>query len=388
MAIDSAAKRHTAVDIGSPWRGVLPLPDGLIGVGDRGTILFLYNGIVPGGIPDLASANIRQSAICVSIPWRGGRFPVGTIAQAARQHIAHHYSGILALHTEVAVEWGWSPIVIQTLPLRASFVNAMSGPVYTEPPPAENVAELGWRPIFPNTIARIQTWAHLHTRDAVGALGYDMDATMSWTPVYPGPQFPVRFIFRPGERVVQPPQLVVGWWPQYPNYNRPPDGTVGQRPWHDPNFAWNTTTPAPGEDITLDKWWQPTSVPVRRQPFAQWNAAPTIIVIAEMPSRDLSWVAQLPWNPVLPKRTGAQYVPNPLWQAVTNWTIPDMVWVPTYPNWIARVTTHPSRMPFFNWYTETGLDVVPPLIVLTGHVMWAHPFISKYVKKMRQKNPW
>lgn len=41
MAINTADKRSSAINIGSPWRGMLPLPDAAIDFGDRQHIVFL-----------------------------------------------------------------------------------------------------------------------------------------------------------------------------------------------------------------------------------------------------------------------------------------------------------------------------------------------------------
>ncbi len=46
MALDSLAKRYSAVNLGSPWRGILPVPDGTIGQGDRQTVFFLCSSIL------------------------------------------------------------------------------------------------------------------------------------------------------------------------------------------------------------------------------------------------------------------------------------------------------------------------------------------------------
>lgn len=46
--MDTATKRYSAINVGSPWRGVLPLPDGSIDAGDRQIVPFLYNGILAG----------------------------------------------------------------------------------------------------------------------------------------------------------------------------------------------------------------------------------------------------------------------------------------------------------------------------------------------------
>jgi len=46
--MDTAAKRASAVNVGSPWRGILPFPDGVIDQGDRQTVAFMYSGILAG----------------------------------------------------------------------------------------------------------------------------------------------------------------------------------------------------------------------------------------------------------------------------------------------------------------------------------------------------
>ena len=43
MAIDTALKRASAINVGSPWRGILPFPDGVIGAVDRPVVSFLYS---------------------------------------------------------------------------------------------------------------------------------------------------------------------------------------------------------------------------------------------------------------------------------------------------------------------------------------------------------
>lgn len=46
MALDTAAKRLAAISIGSPWRPVVPVPDGTIGQGDRQTLLRLAASVL------------------------------------------------------------------------------------------------------------------------------------------------------------------------------------------------------------------------------------------------------------------------------------------------------------------------------------------------------
>ena len=50
MAIDTADKRSSAVNVASPWRGLLPLPDGAaLDQGDRQHVGLHYRGIEAGG---------------------------------------------------------------------------------------------------------------------------------------------------------------------------------------------------------------------------------------------------------------------------------------------------------------------------------------------------
>lgn len=52
MAIDTALKRYSALNIQNPWRGVWPIPDGTIGAADRQIGAYLYSGILAGGGSD------------------------------------------------------------------------------------------------------------------------------------------------------------------------------------------------------------------------------------------------------------------------------------------------------------------------------------------------
>jgi hypothetical protein len=40
VALDTVAKRFSAIHLGSPWRGILPIPDGALGQGDRQTFFY------------------------------------------------------------------------------------------------------------------------------------------------------------------------------------------------------------------------------------------------------------------------------------------------------------------------------------------------------------
>lgn len=55
MAVDTKNKRSSAIFPGSPWRGMLPAPDGTIDQGDRQATAFVYSGI-EAGAPVVESA--------------------------------------------------------------------------------------------------------------------------------------------------------------------------------------------------------------------------------------------------------------------------------------------------------------------------------------------
>ena len=49
MALDTRDKRASAIHVGMPWRGLLPLPDGAaLDQGDRQQVAFMYRGILAG----------------------------------------------------------------------------------------------------------------------------------------------------------------------------------------------------------------------------------------------------------------------------------------------------------------------------------------------------
>ena len=48
MAIDTAAKRSSALDHEEVWQWAAPLPDGAIGQGDRQHAIWTYSGILTG----------------------------------------------------------------------------------------------------------------------------------------------------------------------------------------------------------------------------------------------------------------------------------------------------------------------------------------------------
>jgi hypothetical protein len=52
MALDTRDKRLSAINIGCPWRGNLPTPDGSISAADRLIVAFLYSGIAAAAPPE------------------------------------------------------------------------------------------------------------------------------------------------------------------------------------------------------------------------------------------------------------------------------------------------------------------------------------------------
>ena len=49
MAIDTPNRRSSAINVASPWRGKLPLPDGAISQADRQHVGLHYAGILASG---------------------------------------------------------------------------------------------------------------------------------------------------------------------------------------------------------------------------------------------------------------------------------------------------------------------------------------------------
>lgn len=65
MAIDTAAKRLSALDFEEVWAEAIPNPDGSVGQGDRLHLVWSYCGILMGGVS-------VKGAVSVSDAGRGG----------------------------------------------------------------------------------------------------------------------------------------------------------------------------------------------------------------------------------------------------------------------------------------------------------------------------
>lgn len=48
--MDTANKRASAILIGLPFRGMLPIPDASIDAGDRAQVAFMYRGLLDEGV--------------------------------------------------------------------------------------------------------------------------------------------------------------------------------------------------------------------------------------------------------------------------------------------------------------------------------------------------
>jgi hypothetical protein len=62
--MDTALKRASAMNVASPWRGVLPLPDGTVAQEDRQVLALLYSGTAataPATATGRLQINIRIS---------------------------------------------------------------------------------------------------------------------------------------------------------------------------------------------------------------------------------------------------------------------------------------------------------------------------------------
>ena len=56
--MNTASKRSSAINVGSPWRSRLPFPDGSVDQPDRQAVPFMYAGIAAdGGAPPAAEVS-------------------------------------------------------------------------------------------------------------------------------------------------------------------------------------------------------------------------------------------------------------------------------------------------------------------------------------------
>lgn len=136
MALDTAARRYSAVNVGAPWRGPALFPDGAIETTDKQTLVGLYLGITVGGYLSLepttgtyvwtgnsatltyspvidSGAKNRYSALNPMAVWRGqAAFPDGVSSTAKRRARLGLYGNLAAANnyslTALYGEYAWT----------------------------------------------------------------------------------------------------------------------------------------------------------------------------------------------------------------------------------------------------------------------------------------
>lgn len=93
MAVDTALKRRSIVNPGSPWRGVIPRPDGTFSAGDRYALLNLYGGLV-------ATVPVQTG----SLPNASAEYNTGTY----EFDYSTYFEGQTSYSIAPAVEIGWT----------------------------------------------------------------------------------------------------------------------------------------------------------------------------------------------------------------------------------------------------------------------------------------
>lgn len=64
MSVNTESKRRAIVNVSSPWRGMLPKPDGGFAIaGDRGQLAYHYLYLAAAVEPDTRSVSGRASAL-------------------------------------------------------------------------------------------------------------------------------------------------------------------------------------------------------------------------------------------------------------------------------------------------------------------------------------
>ena len=68
MAMDTAGERYSAINVGSPWRGLNYLPTGTVDTAERQAVAYLYAGIVSGLSAPVFSGPIPNISMRLSLP--------------------------------------------------------------------------------------------------------------------------------------------------------------------------------------------------------------------------------------------------------------------------------------------------------------------------------
>lgn len=87
MAIDTAAKRYSALNVLSPWRGLNYFPTGVVGQAERQAVLRLYSGILavaPVSVPNVVGETQAQATTDIT----GAGLVLGTVSTANSSTVA------------------------------------------------------------------------------------------------------------------------------------------------------------------------------------------------------------------------------------------------------------------------------------------------------------
>jgi hypothetical protein len=93
VAIDTSLKRRSIVHVGSPWRSVLPRPDGVYTSRDRYTLAGLYSGLV-------AAVPVQVETI--------GNIAAAFDSGTHEYDLTAYFSGQTSYSIDPALETGWS----------------------------------------------------------------------------------------------------------------------------------------------------------------------------------------------------------------------------------------------------------------------------------------
>jgi hypothetical protein len=99
MPIDTRHKRSSAIHVGLPWRGMLPVPDGAIGQADRQHAATFYAGILAGETAEVPVVGSRVIRLMV-----GGGL-VAKLVAGGRKVLALPAGGNVPKRLKIATSW-------------------------------------------------------------------------------------------------------------------------------------------------------------------------------------------------------------------------------------------------------------------------------------------